>query len=208
MGATGGLGAHIVKQSLARGYSVTGIIRSMEKAEKKFTAQERSEISFKIGDLSDASFLSAAFAGVDVVVEVLSNSLRPHGIKPLLDAAVTAGVGTFVVCGGAGELEVSPGTTMADTNPAWGTGWLTRITNLHLAVRKMAFPYASKGMTVAQIVPPAMSEGPASGRYVPATTGKWTPNVSAVTYGDVAHCMLEALHTGEVNQKLLSVIPK
>merc|ERR1719362_1532377 len=106
VGATGGLGSHITKQSLARGYSVAGIIRSMEKAAKKFTAQERSEISFKIGDLSDTSFLSAAFAGVDVVVEVLSNSLRPHGIKPLLDAAVTAGVGTFVVCGGAGELEV------------------------------------------------------------------------------------------------------
>ena len=67
VGATGGLGSHISKQSLARGYSVTGVIRSMDKAAKKFTKEERSKITFKIGSLADTSFLSAAFAGADVV---------------------------------------------------------------------------------------------------------------------------------------------
>ena len=63
-------------------------------------------------------------------------------------------------------------------------------------------------MKVTQIVPPGMSEGPASGKFVPGTSGKLDPNVSGVTYGDMAFCLLEALQTGDVNQKLLSVVSK
>ena len=203
VGATGGLGTHLCKQSLKRGHQVTGVVRSRTKIESKYSEEERKQISFKVGTIEDPAFLSEAFAGADVVVEVLSNNVRPHFIKLLLDAAKVDKVKSFVISGGAGQLEVKPGVTLAQSDPEWGRGWLNDVTNLHFGVQELSLLYASS-MSVTQFAPPSMTEGEMTGNVVPSLDGQL--GETKVTYGDAAHCLLEVLEKVPVDARNRRVI--
>lgn len=76
VGATGGLGQRLVSQALAAGYAVTAAVRDGGKAASLFGPS----VSVAVVDIASGEGLPAAFAGQDVVVEVISNSERPHGI--------------------------------------------------------------------------------------------------------------------------------
>ena len=86
--------------------------------------------------------MTEAFTGSDVVVEVISNSERPHGIQTIIKKAEEAAVPIFVACGGAGTLFIDPEknqrlVSVLETLP--NMGWARPVTNLHLAVQEIAF---------------------------------------------------------------------
>ena len=70
VGATGMLGAPVTKVLKQKGYSVTAVIRDMQKAQRKLGA----EIHLLKGDLSDKGSLRTAFADVDFVYLSLSTA--------------------------------------------------------------------------------------------------------------------------------------
>jgi len=107
IGATGNAGSRILAELVRRGHSVTAIARNIEKvpAEKGGTP--------KRGDVSDAAGLATLLKGHDVAISAVHFSNSDP--RTLIGAVKTAGVKRYLVVGGAGSLEVAPGTRLVDT---------------------------------------------------------------------------------------------
>jgi uncharacterized protein YbjT (DUF2867 family) len=84
LGATGGTGRSIVSQALARGYDVTLLARSAEKAGNLKAAQ------LVIGDARDEATLRRALKGIDAVVSALGTPASPFREVTLLSTATRA----------------------------------------------------------------------------------------------------------------------
>ena len=107
IGATGNAGSRILAELVRRGHSVTAVARNIEKvpAEKGVTP--------KRGDVSDPAGLAALLKGRDVAISAVHFS--DSDPRTLIGAVKTAGVKRYLVVGGAGSLEVAPGTRLVDT---------------------------------------------------------------------------------------------
>lgn len=201
VGATGGLGSEIARQAMAAGVQVSGVIRSAEKAESVFTEAEREQLTLHVGSIEDPAFLAKAFEGVDAVVEVISNSQRPAGVKSLLEAAAAQKVTTMLVTGGAVTLftdESNKGdeTRMGNLKLPGSPDWMPWATELHMDVRELALSYVGKGIKFsAQIAPPFMEAGGPTHKYVPlADVIVEGRSPEKVPYGDTAKLFLEVLN--------------
>lgn len=108
LGATGRAGSRIIDEALARGHSVTGVARDASKVD----VEPNANLSIAIAD-SNSAELPDVLRGHDVVV----SSMRFSNVtaKDLLQVVRTAGVKRFIIVGGSGSLEVSPGLKLVDT---------------------------------------------------------------------------------------------
>ena len=84
---------------------------------------------------SDPSNLVNAFQGVDIVIEVMSNSVRPAGIQDFVNAAEEANVQTFVACGGAFGLFVNDEKTVRLIDVVDGRENYAAMNDMHMAVQ-------------------------------------------------------------------------
>lgn len=84
LGATGGTGRHIVAQALARGYEVTALIRSPQKA------SDLKDVTLVEGDVRDERSLRKAMKGHDAVINALGTPASPFREVTLLSAATRA----------------------------------------------------------------------------------------------------------------------
>ena len=204
VGATGGLGQEIAKQSIASGYEVTAVVRDEAKAKSLF----ESSVTIKPVDLSTGEGLTDAFEGVDVVVEVISNSERPHGIQTIVSSCEKSSVKVFVACGGAGQLFIDPEklnrlVTILETMP--NMGWARPVTDLHMVVQDIAFK--SSIPTVFQIAPPGMANESLTNKFTAAKD--MNAGVSSVSYQDVASVLLETLKDApSFNRAMMGIAPK
>jgi uncharacterized protein YbjT (DUF2867 family) len=89
LGATGGTGRQIVRQALARGYEVTALVRSPEKA------RDLAGAKLVVGDARDEATLREALKGQDAVVSALGTPVSPFREVTLLSAATRALVGAM-----------------------------------------------------------------------------------------------------------------
>jgi len=109
-GATGNSGSEIVKELLARGHKVTGVARKVD------SLKDKSGVTAKTDDLSNVDKIAEIIKGADAVV----SGYQPpaDNTEALVDVtkrqveAVKKAGGRLVVVGGAGLLEVAPGTTL------------------------------------------------------------------------------------------------
>ncbi|QZQ54138.1 NmrA family NAD(P)-binding protein [Curtobacterium sp. TC1] len=96
-GATGDLGGRIVHELLQHDTRVRVLTRpSSDAVQRRFADDDR--IDVVTADYSDATALSAALAGVDVVVSAVSGTraVIVDAQRAMLDAAVEAGVPRFI----------------------------------------------------------------------------------------------------------------
>ncbi|MBA8879132.1 NAD(P)-dependent oxidoreductase [Phyllobacterium myrsinacearum] len=84
LGATGPTGRHIVSQALSRGYDVTVLVRSPEKA----TDLEGAKLV--VGDARDEKVLRQAVKGRDAVISALGTPASPFREVTLLSTATRA----------------------------------------------------------------------------------------------------------------------
>jgi uncharacterized protein YbjT (DUF2867 family) len=84
LGATGGTGRLIVAQALARGYDVSVLVRSAEKATDLVGAK------LIVGDARNESALRQALKGRDVVISALGTPASPFREVTLLSSATRA----------------------------------------------------------------------------------------------------------------------
>jgi putative NADH-flavin reductase len=192
VGATGGLGQEIVLQSVAAGYEVIAVVRDVVKAKSMFESIA-SVVHIATADLSSGEGLTEAFTGVQVVVEVVSNTERPHNIQNIVSKCEITGVSVFVACGGAGQLFIDPErskrlVTVLETMP--NMEWVRPVTDLHMAVQDMAFK--SDIPTVFQITPPGMSSGSLTGEF--KASKDMAAGVNSLSYQDVASVLLDSLN--------------
>ena len=129
VGASGSLGKSIVKVLVNAGHSVRGIVRpqSIEKTKEAF-----GDISIDILSVED---LDTAFNDVNTVIEVVSNTERPNGIRNFLEAAEKANVETFVACGGAFGLFLDDTKTNRAISVAGDNPNFVAMNDMHLKVQ-------------------------------------------------------------------------
>jgi len=84
LGATGATGRLIVSQAVARGYDVTVLVRSAEKA------RDLKGAKFIVGDARDETVLREALKGRDAVVSALGTPASPFREVRLLSTATRA----------------------------------------------------------------------------------------------------------------------
>lgn len=107
LGITGRAGSRIANELLARGHSVTGIARKIDGVEA------RPGLTAKAADAKSVEALVPLLRGHDAIV----SSTRFAGgtdAATLIAAAKQAGVPRLLVVGGAGSLEVAPGSALID----------------------------------------------------------------------------------------------
>jgi uncharacterized protein len=110
IGATGMIGSRVAKEAADRGHTVTGVTRSGSSGTQAASAD-------------DAAAIAALAAGHDAVVLAISPPRDGSApLEPVLaagrgvfDGMRKAGVRRVVIVGGAGSLEVAPGTRLVDT---------------------------------------------------------------------------------------------
>jgi putative NADH-flavin reductase len=107
IGATGNAGSRIVTELLNRGHQVLGIARHPEKM------QPRPNLTLTHGDVKDEASLGQLLAGQDVAIH--SVRFLDADVRSAVAAAKKAGLRRFLVVGGAGSLEVAPGSALVDT---------------------------------------------------------------------------------------------
>ena len=107
IGATGNAGSRLLAELSRRGHAVTAIARDPAKisALKGVTPLK--------ADANDVAGLAAALRGHDVVIS--SVHFTASDPKKLIEAVHAAGVGRYLVVGGAGSLEVAPGVKLIET---------------------------------------------------------------------------------------------
>lgn len=84
LGATGPTGRHIVTYALERGYDVTALVRSPEKA------ADMKGVRLVIGDARDETALRKSLAGRDTVIRALGTPASPFKQVTLLSTATRA----------------------------------------------------------------------------------------------------------------------
>ena len=110
LGATGGVGSHLLRASVAAGHDVRVLVRDA-------TALETSdEVDVVVGDATTPSHMAEAVAGRDVVLNAVGsrNFRMPVELevgRVLLPALAEAGVGRLIVCSafGVGDSERDAG---------------------------------------------------------------------------------------------------
>jgi len=117
-GATGNVGRRFVGEALARGHVVTGVVRDPEAV-----SAPDPRVALVRGDATDARSVAELARGADVVVSAISPRPNARGLgapslaaaaRALLAGVRQAGIRRLVVVGGAGSLEVAPGTMLLD----------------------------------------------------------------------------------------------
>jgi putative NADH-flavin reductase len=107
IGATGNVGSRLVDEALSRGHQVTAVARNAS----RLPPDEK--LTFSGADARDPEQLSRALAGHDVVI----SATQFLQVKPesLIVAVRRSGAKRYLVVGGAGSLEVSPGQALVDS---------------------------------------------------------------------------------------------
>ncbi|WP_259065796.1 NAD(P)-dependent oxidoreductase [Mucilaginibacter sp. X4EP1] len=107
IGVSGNVGTRIADEALNRGHHVTGIARNIDNVPSK------KNLELKVGEISNPEGLAKMLKEQDVIV----SSVKPTDFDPdqLLKAVRLSGVKRYLVVGGAGTLEVSPGVSVLDS---------------------------------------------------------------------------------------------
>ncbi|MET0935029.1 MAG: NAD(P)H-binding protein [Luteibacter sp.] len=120
-GATGNIGNVILDEALARGHSVTAVVRDPAKL-----AAGNPALTVVQGDVAEPASFARALAGADAAIASLNDHADPANVPrqatTLLDALSKAGVGRFAWVGGAGSLETAPGVRVID-DPGFPEAW-------------------------------------------------------------------------------------
>jgi len=106
-GASGRAGSRITAELAGRGHSVTAIARNPDRIAKL------ANVTAVAGDANDRAALAGLWAGHDAAVS--SIHFTASNAETLIGAARDAGVPRYLVVGGAGSLEVSPGVRLVTT---------------------------------------------------------------------------------------------
>lgn len=127
-GATGLLGNNLVRELLARGYTVKALVRSMAKGEQQFKGL--ANVQLVIGDMARVDAFAASLQGCDTVFHTAAffrdnykggshwkalEKINVTGTRDLLQEAYRAGIRRFIHTSSIAVLNGAPGTSIDET---------------------------------------------------------------------------------------------
>ncbi len=123
IGASGYVGSALLKEALARNHQVSALVSRPDRL------QPQANVTAVSVDVLDQGALAAALDGHDAVISAFSGHAQEAvydyymaGMRSILAAVKQAAVARLLVVGGAGSLEVAPGTLLIDT-PEFPQAW-------------------------------------------------------------------------------------
>ncbi len=202
IGASGGCGRALVQAAAARGHEVVAVARASSALEAP------PSVDVRRGDVTDVAFLTAAFAGADVVCSALG--LRLPGLAPwakpedgtilarstpaILAAARAAGVRRVIAisAGGVGDsYAMMPGFFKLLIN-------YSALRVAYAALAEMEAIYLGSGLDVCVCRPTGLTDEPATGRAVVARA---LSGRAMIPRADVAAWMLDAAARDVIEQR-------
>ena len=107
VGATGNVGSRVVDEALSRGHQVTAVARNASRLPPD------ANLTVSGIDATDPEQLSETLRGHDAVISATPfRNVRPDS---LISAVRQSGLKRYLVVGGAGSLELSPGHALVDS---------------------------------------------------------------------------------------------
>jgi len=209
IGATGFVGANVMKEALSRGHQVLALTRSPQKIapDQHLTAQSI--------DVNDSESLATAIKGYDVVVHAFaaprSDSIdervakQTNGSKSIIKAVKLAGVKRVVAVGGAGTAEIARGVVLMDSYlfpPEYEGGARSTAVIKNLLQQEEAFDWVF-------ISPPNfLEDGERSGRYRTGTDNliiEMSTGRSYMSVADYAVAMLDEIEQPQHHRQRFTV---
>lgn len=191
-GATGITGAQLVKQALARGYTVKAFGRNVDKLIDADLASDKLK-AIKGYVFSEDDVLDA-IKGSDAVLSTLGGAFngedkaRSLGIKNIIKQMTKAGISRIIALGGQGVLNADEHTIIMDT-PGFPSEYLP-VSTEHL----QAYIYLKESdRDWTFLCSPDIKDKEANGKYI--TNVNYPPPQSThhVSTSNLAHFMLTAL---------------
>jgi len=195
IGASGFVGAQVLKEALQRGHEVTAIVRDAA----KITTQD-ARLTVKAVDVHNTEELAEIVAGHDAVVSAYNPGWQDPqlydsyivGSEAVQLAVKESGVKRFIVVGGAGSLEVAPGVQLVDT-PEFPAEWKQGA----LAARDYLNTIRKEDKLDWTFVSPAimLQPGQRTGKYRTATNNPIfnAENKSEISVEDLAVALIDEL---------------
>ncbi|WP_323665775.1 NAD(P)-dependent oxidoreductase [Pectobacterium punjabense] len=204
---TGKIGSEIAKEALRKGHKVIGIVRTPRNAPEALKAVE-----FKVVDIFDTHAFAEAIKGADV----LASAYGAHGdhidtvteaAKAIVSAARVAGIKRVIVVGGAGSLEVAPGSKLVDA-PYFPEDYRP-----YGQAHDRAFQIINKASDLEwTFFSPAAEIGPGAkiGHYHVAakTLQKDTKGKSSISYPDYAEAFVAEIENSNYVKNIMTVAYK
>src|SRR5262245_9807543 len=199
-GANGGIGRHVVEQSLAAGHIVTAVARRPESV----TAQHPN-LTVRRGDVLDPAGLGDLLAGQEAVVSALGvHSRAPtvvysQGVANILQAMQAAGVRRMLCISATG---LDPG--------HWLQHYLAKpvlwaiLREMYTDLARMEETVKRSGVEWTIIRPPNMSDRPHTGRYK-VSCNEHLPSAWTISRADVADYIVRHLADPETYQSWVEV---
>ncbi len=112
LGGTGNCGKRLLTLALARGHSVTALVRNASKLRAEFAEPPPAQLTIIEGRLDDEAALVAQMAGHDVIINAAGNTGDGPAFPRLVQGVILAATkamgpgGRFWLFGGAGALNV------------------------------------------------------------------------------------------------------
>ncbi|KAM7434612.1 hypothetical protein ABFA07_015304 [Porites harrisoni] len=201
-GASGPTGQEVVKQALAKGHSVTAVVRSPD----KFTLSH-DNLEVVKGDVFQADSLIPIIEGKNAVMSCLGfhsgtffnpTTLFSKSITEIITAMERNGIERLVCITG----------IYAQNDPA-NPRWITMLRPFMRAfindVVLMENTVMQSNLIYTIMRPPFLTNGPAADNYVVAE-GQFVPNSSwTLSRADLAHFMLKSLQSNEWDKKGMAI---
>jgi putative NADH-flavin reductase len=206
-GAGGRFGRALISEAISRGHRVTAVVRDPARHSDLATIG----ITVVTADVRDAGQVAVAAAGHDVAVDAVG----PYADSPvsyladiatsLLDGVARAGVERMLVVGGAGSLEVAPGTRLMDqpdfpdVYQASATSHARSLDALRAAETPVDWVYVSPGAFFD-------ADGPRTGTYRVAVDELLTDanGDSHISYADYAIALVDEIETPKYHRQRIA----
>lgn len=203
-GATGNVGEYLIRQGLAKGYTVKAFGRNIEKLIDEDLQNDKLEVIK--GYVFDAKDVLKAVKGSDFVISALGGGLdgedntRSLGMKNIIEQMNKAGVKRLVAVGGIGILDKEDGSKMLMDDEEFPEKYLP-VSREHKKVLELL---QESNLEWTLVCPPLIVAGDGNENY--KTSVNTLPNndfTATVSAGNVAHFMIhEAVNNKYLKEKV------
>lgn len=200
-GATGTVGAELVKQALYKGYSVKAFGRNVNTT--KFPDDDN--LVLLTGALFDASAVSNAIKGCDAVLSAIGGAMdgtdhtRSLGMKNIVSQMEKASVQRIVAIGGTGILEDESGKMLYEAKD-----YPKEYIPVSLEHKKAFEELKSSSLLWTLVCPPIILEAGATGLYTTQADTEPVGNFK-INSGDLAMFMLNEMINKEYLQQRVGI---
>ena len=190
LGATGGIGGHVVQQALSDGHQVTAVVRDPT----RLTLPDHPQLEVATADVMDPSQLASLIAGRDAVISALGHRGGRGPTTVCFDGAVSLATAAREV-GLRRVLLVSVSGGYIEKNDDAVTRWAVKpllqriLKNGFADADAMEHEIRASGLDWTIVRPPRLTNGPRTGRYRTAAAVGIRGGYTAAR-ADVADCLL------------------